>query len=73
MPILELMLVGIFPESMTKRCAGILPDGTACEERRLHLSRDGLCPSCQQRQDEKNFGESGSGKGWLSSLRRKKE
>lgn len=71
MDLLRLMLAGFFPDSMTTQCSGILPDGTRCTTRRLHLSRNGLCPECQQRQDENDFAEKGGGRNWLGRKKKK--
>lgn len=70
MELLRLMLAGIFPDSMTKQCEGILADGTRCQVRRLNLNRDGLCPSCAQEAAMNNFDTKNPG--FLGSLRRNK-
>lgn len=69
--LLKLALVGVFPDGMASQCQGILSNGERCEERRLHLSKDGLCPSCQQARNEQEFVNKGSGRYWLSSRNEK--
>jgi hypothetical protein len=71
MELLRLALVGIFPDSMTKQCGGMLPDGTRCEVRRLNLNRDGLCPTCAQREAQNTFDKKNPG--LLSSIFRRRD